>query len=298
MARPNSVPGTETVLDALSNEFENLTPEMRKAASFVLENPNLIGISSTRELAEAADVKPNTLVRMARQAGFEGYEDFREPFREAIRNGSLNFPDRARGLQSLARGGKLTSLYADMAASAVRNIEQTFARTDASFVKNAADAIVKAGHTYVLGVGLNHTVARNFTYLAGMGFPNIETIPRLGGSVVDDLSRAGPGDVLLALTLKPYRSEVVEGVQCARDQGMTVIAISDSRASPIILNADHWFIIEAETPQFFPSSISAIALLEMLMSFVIADADDEVIDRIDRFHERRHALGIYAGEKD
>jgi hypothetical protein len=48
-------------------------------------------------------VKPNTLVRMARQVGFEGYEDFREPFREAIRRGTVSFPDRARWLQDSAR---------------------------------------------------------------------------------------------------------------------------------------------------------------------------------------------------
>jgi DNA-binding MurR/RpiR family transcriptional regulator len=67
----------------------------------VLENPNEVGVSTVREIAEAAKVKPNTVVRMARQVGFEGYEDFRAPFREAIRQGAVSFPDRARWLQDV-----------------------------------------------------------------------------------------------------------------------------------------------------------------------------------------------------
>ena len=41
-----------------------------------------------------------------------------------------------------------------------------------------------------------------------------------------------------------------------------------------------------------------IALLETLIAFVIADADPKVISSIERFHARRHALGIYAEEQE
>jgi DNA-binding MurR/RpiR family transcriptional regulator len=77
-------------------------------------------------------------------------------------------------------------------------------------------------------------------------------------------------DVLIAMTCRPYRTEVVETVEIAREQGMTVIGLSDSPASPIIRTADHGFVVAVDTPQFFPSSVSTIALLETLLSFVIA----------------------------
>ncbi len=282
-----------TVLEALSAELDRLTPETRKAAAYVLENPNDVGVSSIREIADAADVKPNTFVRMARSVGFEGYDDFRAPFREEIRNGRPSFPDRARWLQSLAKGGALGSLYADMAASAIAGIEQSFAATDAGRVKAAADAIVAARQTYVLGVGVNHTLARNFVYVAGMAVDGMQAIPRDGGTAIDDLARAEAGDVLLAMTFKPYRSEVVEAVAAAREQGLTIIGISDSPASPLITGGDHGFVVQTDTPQFFPSTVAVLALLETLIAFVVADADPAVIARIERLHTRRHALGIY-----
>ena len=86
---------------------------------------------------------------------------------------------------------------------------------------------------------------------------------------------------------------MVETVQLAKEQGIRVIAISDSPASPIIRAADHGFVVAADTPQFFPSSVSTIALLETLLSFVIASANEEIVERVEKFHQRRHQLGIY-----
>ena len=72
---------TETVLGALAMSLENFTPEVHKAATYVLENPADIGVSSIREIALKAQVKPNTVMRLARSVGFAGFEDFRRPFR-------------------------------------------------------------------------------------------------------------------------------------------------------------------------------------------------------------------------
>lgn len=281
------------VLKRLSDELGDLTPEARKAATYVLENPHDVGVSTVREIAEAAKVKPNTVVRMARQVGYEGYEDFREPFRDAIRDGSANFPDRARWLQEIRRSGDLGGLYADMVEGAIGNIVDTFANTDSTKMKQAAEAIWNSENVYTLGVGVNNSNARNFVYLASTGMVRFHAIPRPGSTPIDDLAWADENDTLIAITCKPYRREVVEAVRLAKKQGLTIVGISDSPASPIIREADHGFVVSADTPQFFPSSVSTIALLETLLSFVVAVASDEIVSRVEKFHERRHALGIY-----
>ena len=281
------------VLTRLSDEWDALTPEAQKAARYVLENPQDVRVSTVREIAEAANVKPTTFVRMARQVGFDGYEDFRAPFRDAIRRGAVSFPDRARWLQSIRKSGDLGGLYADMLGAALSNLEDTFAAIDADALKAAADAIWNSRQVFTLGVGVNNANARNFTYLASTGMKQFHAIPRPGSTAVDDLAWAGPGDILIAMTCRPYRAEVIEAVTIAREQGLTVVGLSDSPASPIIRAADHPFVVAADTPQFFPSSVSTIALLETLLSFVIAVASDEIVERVERFHKRRHQLGIY-----
>jgi DNA-binding MurR/RpiR family transcriptional regulator len=286
------------VLERLTEEWDTLTPEAQKAARYVLENPNDVGVSTVREIAEAANVKPNTFVRMARQVGFEGYEDFRAPFREAIRQGAVSFPDRARWLQDIRKSGDLGGLYADMVEGAIRNLEETFAGIDAEALKTAAEAIWASRQVFTLGVGVNNANARNFTYLASTGMVKFHAIPREGATPTDDLAWADKRDVLIAMSMRPYRTEVVAAIEVARAQGLTIIGLSDSPASPIIRAADHGFVVSVDTPQFFPSSVTTIALLETLLSFVIAVASDEIVGRVEQFHRRRHQLGIYMEEPE
>ncbi len=284
---------SNTILDRLADELGALTPEARKAATYVLENPQDVGVSTVREIAKAAQVKPNTVMRMARQVGFEGYDDFREPFRDEIRRGTVSFPDRVRWLQSIRAHGELGGLYADMVGAMLSNIEDTFGKISEIDLKAAAEDIWASRQVFTLGVGVNNANARNFTYLASTGMKQFHMIPKAGSTPVDDLAWADEQDILIAITCKPYRSEVVEAVKVAREQGVKIIGISDSPASPVIVGSDHGFVVSSDTPQFFPSSVSTISLLETLLSFVIASASDEIPERVERFHARRHQLGIY-----
>ena len=284
---------SEAILQRLAGHWEHLTPEAQKVARYVLDSPQEVGLSTVRELAEAAQVKPNSVVRMARQAGFQGYEDFRAPFREALRGASVAFEDRARWLQEVAKSGDLGGLYADLAGAAMRNIEDTFAGIDPVALQRAAQAIWNSRTTYVLGVGVNNGNARNFAYLASTGMMSFQPIPNAGTTAIDELAWSDARDVLVAMTIRPYRSEVVAAVRVAREQGVQVIAISDSAVSPIARLAQHSFVIATDTPQFFPSSVATIALLETLLSLVISVAPDKIVQRVKLFHRRRHAFGVY-----
>jgi len=293
---PNTVGGTDAILARLAQNLDEFSPQLKKAAGYVLDNPNNVGVSTIREISDAADVTPNSFVRLAKSIGLEGYEELREPFREDIRSGTVSFPDRARWLQSLSRSGQLGPLYADMVQSVISNLEITFSNIDTKMLTNAADAIWQSRQVFTLGVGINNSNARNFTYLASTGMVKFHAIPRAGSTATDDLAWADERDTVIAITCAPYRQEVVTAARIAKEQGITLIAISDSATSPIIRIADHAFQVAHETPQFFPSSVATIALLETLLSFVIARSDAKIVDRVDAFHSRRHELGIYHDE--
>jgi len=280
---------------ALRGDF---TPELAKLADFLLENPQEIGVSSIRKLAARADVKPNTLVRLSRVVGMDSYESFREVFRNEIRQGRESDPDRARWLQSLAQRGEMGAVYAASAEAAIDNIESFFTGTDHTAIATAAKEIVAARRTFVLGVGVNNAVAQNFAYLAGMAIDGIQALPQGGTLPVDGLARAGKQDMLIAMTFRPYRREILDAVAAARAQGVPLIAISDSLACPIMADASHRFIVPTETPQFFISTVALTAFFEVLIAFIIAEAGEDVVASIDAYHSRRHRLGIYLNEKE
>lgn len=282
----------DALLQRLAGEMEAMSPQLRKAAAYVLDHPADVGFASVRELADAAAVKPNTLVRMARAIGFEGYDEFRQPFRRELRS-QTTFSDRAGWLQEVSARGRLGAVYADIASAVLENVETMFAGIEAGELEDVADRIVASRRTYVVGVGANFPLAQSFAYLVGMALDNVVAVPRQGNVPMDTVVRAGQADVVIPLTFAPYRAEVVEATEVARQQGATVVAITDSHGSPIAVGADFVFLTPSAGPQFFPSTLAASALLETLASFIVADAPREVVRAIDRLHRRRYNFGVY-----
>ncbi|WP_244421571.1 MurR/RpiR family transcriptional regulator [Allomesorhizobium alhagi] len=60
--------------DLLLERFENMPPQLRVAARFVLDHPKDVALMSMREQARQAGVSQNTMMRLARWLGLEGYQ--------------------------------------------------------------------------------------------------------------------------------------------------------------------------------------------------------------------------------
>ena len=284
------------LLDRLADAYNDLTPQVRQAARHMLDRPEQVAVLSMRQLAEAAGVKPNTLVRLARAVGFDGYDDLRDPFRHEVTAPGTSYPDKARWLQTLAGAEHHGDLLADLASSNLGIVEQVFEDLDTVELQTVADTILAAPRTGVFGVGALLPLARHFCYVGSMAVPGLWALPTNEGLPIDDIARMGTGDVLVAMTFAPYRAEIVEATRLARARDITVVTVTDSRTAPPALDADHVFTTPAETPLFFASVLGVVALLETLLAFMVADSRTEAAEAIDEFHQHRRAAGVYVEE--
>ncbi len=295
MGTPTALPSNpEAILRLLSATLGELPPQVRQAATYVLENPRKIAVSSMRTVADTAGVKPNTLVRMARAVGFPGYEEFRTPFRAHAAEGAVSFPDRARFLQGLGQGTSHGAVLAGMAGAALANLETMFSGVSTASLCAAADLVNRALHAYVLGVGTSKPLAENFAYVAGMALDNVMAIPTIG-LAIDDVGRMTEQDALVAITFSPFRVEIVEAVRLAAARGVPIIAVTNTHASPLIPLAAHAFVVPTDSPLPWSSNVATTALLETLLAFMFARSEGDVAGAIDRFHATRRAAGIYTG---
>ena len=64
----------EAVRAALTARFDTLPTQLQRAARYVIDNPRETGMRSMRTLTAKADVRPNTLIRLAREIGFDGFD--------------------------------------------------------------------------------------------------------------------------------------------------------------------------------------------------------------------------------
>jgi hypothetical protein len=204
-----------------------------------------------------------------------------------IKAGAVSFPDRARWLQDVRKSGDLGGLYADMVGAAIRNLEETFAGIDAAALKARGRGDLERPQHLHARCGRQQLQRTQFhlSRLHRHGAVPRDPAVRIhaGGRSCMGRRAGRPGcDDLPPL---PHRGGR-DSRNCARTGADGGGPVSDSPASPIVRTADHGFVVAVDTPQFFPSSVSTIALLETLLSFVIAVSSEEIVERVERFHRR------------
>ena len=284
----------KAVIAALTEAFPDMPPALQAAARQIIEHPREVGVQSMRALAAKTSVHPNAFVRLARQIGFEGYEEMRERFRDFVVADDLGgFRDRARWLQEMAAQGGASAILGEMASAIADNLERGFRKQEPGELEQICDAILDAKRVYVLGLGSAYSLAHQFWYVARMAFEHINPVPRHGSQPIDDLATTGEGDLLIALTFQPYRAETMGAVRMAQERGVKVIGITDSVTSPLAREADQAVICPTHTPQFFQSHAAVTGLMEALVALLVARAGEEAQARIEAFHAERLAAGIY-----
>lgn len=292
--RPSTV---QEIIDSLTERFEQFPAALQVAARLLIDHPRDVGMYSMRKLAARASVHPNAFVRLARELGFDGYDELRERYRDfAVSDEFAGFGARSDWLHDLHGEGGASRVVAEMAEATTENLQRGLSQQNVAQLEQVCERIRSANHVYILGVGAAYSLAHQFWYVARMAFEHTSLIPRLGSHPLDDLAHIGKDDMLIALTFQPYRNETIAALELARKKRLYVVGITDSAASPVARSADVSLVCPTHTPHFFASHAAVTALLETLLAMLIAQAPASIRKRIDAFHQQRESAGLYVEE--
>ncbi len=290
--------GPRDVQDRLEAAYAGLSRQLKVAARHILDAPEEVVLHSMRGLAARAGVQPSTMSRLARELGFGGYREFQEPFREALRSGPTRYAARARQLQIRRAGTASDDLFDTLSTTAARNIERTFEATTAGALESAAALLETAGRIYVVGMRKCFPLAHYMHYACRMFHPRVTLVTGNAGTYADELAPMAAGDVLLAIAFDRYTWETVTAARRARAVGAGIIAITDSRVSPLAEGADHVFIAANSSPSFFRSLSGAQAVVEALVAFLVARTGQEGVDTLTKMEQRLDEFGVYWRDGD
>jgi DNA-binding MurR/RpiR family transcriptional regulator len=132
--------------------------------------------------------------------------------------------------------------------------------------------LTQARKIYILGFG-------NSVYFAGLAASTLmpfcadaTAISMEGGNenAAYRLAAITDQDVLLAISLPRYSLDTLQLARFANERGASVLAITDSPASPLTSIAEHVLFAPADHPVLTSSNIAVLALIEGLVAGVMA----------------------------
>lgn len=225
------------------------------------------------KLGKTVDVSESTVVRFAAELGYDGYPAMQKALREMIRN-KLTAVQRIEVASD--RLDKREVLSQVMHADA-ENIRLTLEGVDRNEFDHAVQAILSARKIYILGVRSASSLASFLGFYFNMMFENVVVAHTNSSSeLFEQILRIGKDDVLIGISFPRYSKRTVKAMNYAKDQGATVIAITDSETAPSAQIADHTLLAKSDMASFVDSLVAPLSLVNALIVAVSREKEEEL----------------------
>ncbi|MBS0856361.1 MULTISPECIES: MurR/RpiR family transcriptional regulator [unclassified Tatumella] len=269
--------------------YPALTPELQKAAEFILEHNNELVVLSMRAFAGNAGVRPATLLRLAKRLGFNGWGELKDAFIRCMGLADDSYAARASDLQNKQQH---PALYDEVFSAFAANLQQTQENNRHS-LEQAVSLLDSADQVYICGFRASFPVAWSLYYIYRLFHRQVSLIDGLASNQEIFTREITCRDLVVVVGFAPYSRETLQITEYARAAGATLIAITDSPLSPLAQAATCNLLFPVSSPSFFPSVVSGMGIAECLMAALVARHGDEAIRRIESAERYLFDSGAY-----
>lgn len=250
------------LISTIQKEMPGFSKSQKQISQFILEHYDKAAFMTAAKLGKTVGVSESTVVRFATELGYKGYPQLQRALQELIRN-KLTSVQRME--VSSDRMGNRDVLQTVLQAD-VDMIRQTLDEIDHNSFKAAVDALMGARRIYILGIRSSSSLANFLGFYFNLLFDNVTLIQTSGVSeIFEQILRIGEGDVFLGISFPRYSKRTVSAMRFSKDQGATVIALTDSGISPLIEAANHALIAKSEMASFVDSLVAPLSVVNALI---------------------------------
>lgn len=253
-------------MQSLLTDIEAKMPEFSKSqrylANYMIEHYEKAAFMTAAKLGAAVGVSESTVVRFAIEMGFEGYPEMQK----ALQNYSKN---RLTTLQRLDIAGDRLgngNLLKNVFTQDCDRLRATLENLSEEHFNAAVDKIFEAEHIYIFGAMSSNILARFLYNYFGLIFDNAIYVEPINSSgILQQLIRIGEKDVLISMSFPRYSKNTLNATAYAKKCGANIIAVTDSRTSPLADYADELLLAKSDMVSFADSLVAPLSLINALL---------------------------------
>ncbi len=282
------------ILTIIQENMHTFSKGQKRIAQYILDNYDKAAFMTAAKLGRTAQVSESTVVRFAAQLGYDGYPQMQKALQQMLR-GRLTSIQRIQVSRDQMSDDILGSvMQRDMASihTAIEEVDrQEFARV--------VDMLLQAKNIYLLGVRSSAYLAGYLHFYFHLIFPNVTLVQNSdAGGTFEQLVRIGEGDVLVGISFPRYSNLAVNAVEFAKSRGAQVIAITDSKMSPLYKAADASLLVRSDMISFVDSMATPLSLLNALIVAVGRQRNEEVSGTFAEMERIWSAYSIFGKTED
>ena len=267
------------VLARLSDETHRFSKGQRRIAEYIMNNYDKAAFMTAGKLGRTVGVSESTVVRFASELGYDGYPGMRKAIQEMIRSRLTAVQRIEVASETMDEAHILESvLMAD-----VEKLQATLLECDRESFDAAVDAIANAKHVYIVGMRSSTCLANFLGFYLNLLLENVHIIQDTAQSeVYEQIMRIGTGDVFIGISYPRYSSRTAKAMHYAKNNGATVIGLTDGETSPFIGLADILLFAKSDMMSFLDSLVAPMSLINALIVSVGARNKERISDTFKR----------------
>ena len=266
----------------IKNEYETLSKGHKKISDYILKNYDKCAFMTASKLAKEADVSESTVVRYSYALGYDGYPQLQKELQEVIKT-QLTILQRAKmSFDNLDEYKILESVLKNDS----NNIKQTLSKIDPDSFKRVTNSILNCrGCIYVVGLRTSTSLSEYLSYYLELMLDNVKLIKYDYTDVFEQIVNVKDEDVIIGISLPRYTSRTVDIVKYAKEKGATVLAITDSKNSPIGEIADEMILAMSNMSSIVDSLVAPLSVINALIVAVGSKKKEEVNNKFEDFEK-------------
>jgi len=275
----------DNILLKIRGMKDSLTPVEKKIADYILENTSEIPRLSIKTIAARTKTSDASVLRLCKALGYSGYRDFIVSI-----SASLGSRDEVHTEQytDIQPGDDIETIISNISLNNRRSIEDTMSIINKEEIRRAVDYLRKSQRIDFYGIGASGLVCMD----AQQKFMRINKRCYAftdGHSQLTAATLLGKGDVAVMVSNSGSTVEILDALEVAKSNGVTVIAITRYNRSPLAEKAD--VVLFISTPEItirsgaMGSRIAMLNIIDILFAGVASAEYKNVKKYLKKTHD-------------
>ena len=268
----------DNLTSRINRHIDTMSKGQKKLAGFILANYDRAVFMTAAKMGKTVGVSESTVVRFATLLEYKGYPEFQKAMESLVQE-KLNSIERIE-----VASGKMSRqevLETVLKADAER-IKLTLDNIDRKAFETAVDWLLDARRIYVVGVRSCTALADFLGFYLNIIFDNVKVISTNNFSeMFEQMIRINKKDCIIGISFPRYSMRTLKAMEFANDRNARVIAITDSKNSPLGLYSSCNLLARSDMASIVDSLVAPLSVINALIVSLCITRQDEVIENLE-----------------
>lgn len=284
----------QTVKEKINAMMPSFSKGQKKIAEYILGNYDTAAFLTAAKLGEKVGVSESTAVRFAMMLGYNGYPQFQEAMAVFLKKrlGSVEKIEAAAG--DIEQSKVLSYvLNAD-----IEKIRLTMETIEPDAFELAVDMLNSAEHIYIVGVRSCAPLAEFLGFYLRMIHDNVRMVTTNSASeMFEQMLSINERDVVVGISFPRYSMRTLKCMEYANNKSAEVIAITDSRNSPMSLYSSCNLLARSDMTSIVDSLVAPMSVINALIVALCMKNKEHVVQKLEELNRVWSDYQVYNNDE-